>query len=110
MGKYSESTDWADVSPIPQDDGLPHATALASINYTEEYSEAMSYLRAVMAKNELSERVLALTENVVQLNAAHYTVWLYRAKCLFELQKDLRKELEWLEGVALKHLKNYQIW
>jgi protein farnesyltransferase/geranylgeranyltransferase type-1 subunit alpha len=110
MGKYAESTDWADISPIPQDDGLPHTASLASIKYTEEYSEAMSYLRAVMAKNEFSDRVLALTEDVVWLNPAHYTVWLYRAKCLFELKKDLRKELEWLDGVALKNLKNYQIW
>ena len=26
------------------------------------------------------------------------------------LNKDLLKELEWLNKVALKHLKNYQIW
>lgn len=35
---------------------------------------------------------------------------LYRAKTLFELKADLRKELEWLNPTALRHLKNYQIW
>jgi hypothetical protein len=63
---------WADIEPIPQDDG-PHP--LAAIAYTEDYSEAMSYLRAVMAKNEMSERVLDLTSRVIELNPAHYTVW-----------------------------------
>ena len=73
MGKYSDSPDWADIVPIPQDDGGPNP--LAAIAYTEDYSEAMSYLRAVMAKNEHSERVLSLTEDVIGMNAAHYTVW-----------------------------------
>lgn len=35
---------------------------------------------------------------------------IYRAKILFALEKDLLEELEWLNGVSLKYLKNYQIW
>jgi protein farnesyltransferase/geranylgeranyltransferase type-1 subunit alpha len=35
---------------------------------------------------------------------------IYRAKILFALGKDLNEEIEWLNKVALKHLKNYQIW
>lgn len=43
---------------------------------------------------------------------------LYRANTLFELQKqnqsnleeDILDELKWLDGISLKHLKNYQIW
>jgi hypothetical protein len=35
---------------------------------------------------------------------------LYRARTLFELEKDLRKELEFLNEKALAHQKNYQIW
>ena len=73
MGKYSESEEWGDIVPIPQNDGGPNP--LAAIAYTEAYSEAMSYLRAVMAKNEKSERVLELTEEVISMNPAHYTVW-----------------------------------
>lgn len=35
---------------------------------------------------------------------------IYRAKILFALEKDLNEELEWLNQVSLKYLKNYQIW
>lgn len=73
MGKYEESEQWEDIVPIPQDEGGPNP--LASIAYTDEYSEAMSYLRAVMAKNEMSERALELTHHIISMNPAHYTVW-----------------------------------
>ena len=74
MGGYSDSEDWEDIVPIPQDDGGPNP--LAAIAYTEEFSEAMSYLRAVMGMDEKSDRVLGLTEHIIQMNPAHYTVWL----------------------------------
>jgi protein farnesyltransferase/geranylgeranyltransferase type-1 subunit alpha len=70
---YTDSEVWADIVPLPQDDGP--GQPLAAISYTEEYSDAMSYLRAVMAKNEMSERVLDLTEDIIGMNPAHYTVW-----------------------------------
>jgi protein farnesyltransferase/geranylgeranyltransferase type-1 subunit alpha len=70
---YSDKAAWSDVEPLPQDDGGPNA--LATIAYTEEYTQAMSYLRAVMAANELSQRVLDLTAHIITLNPAHYTVW-----------------------------------
>jgi protein farnesyltransferase/geranylgeranyltransferase type-1 subunit alpha len=70
---YHDDEAWADIEPLPQDDGGLHP--LAAIAYTDEYSEAMGYLRAVMAKNEFSERVLGLTEHIISMNPAHYTVW-----------------------------------
>ena len=73
MSNYEGTEEWADVVPIAQNDGGPNS--LAAIAYTEEYSEAMSYLRAVMAKNEMSQRVLDLTEHIISMNPAHYTVW-----------------------------------
>lgn len=73
MVQLSDSPVWKDVIPIPQDDGGPNP--LAAIAYTDEYSEAMSYLRAVMAKDEQSERVLDLTQDIIRMNPAHYTVW-----------------------------------
>jgi len=105
---YRDDDAWADVTPIPQDDGSLHP--LASINYTVEYSEAMGYLRALMAANEYSERALSLTEHIISMNPAHYTVWLYRAKVLQQTNADLREEIKWLNPTALVHLKNYQIW
>lgn len=108
MSKYSTDPVWSDVVPLPTDEGGPNP--LAAIAYAAEYEEAMSYLRAVMAANEYSDRVLELTEDVIDLNPAHYTVWLYRAATLFALKADLRAELEWVSDTARAHQKNYQIW
>lgn len=69
---YHDDDVWTDIVPLPQDDGGLHP--LAAIAYTDEYSEAMSYLRAVMANSEYSERVLGLTEHIISMNPAHYTV------------------------------------
>ena len=108
MGKYADDPAWADVIPLPTDEG--GANPLAAIAYAADYEETMSYLRAVMAASEHSERVLYLTEDLIDTNPAHYTVWLYRAQCLFALNVDLHEELEWLNETALAHQKNYQIW
>jgi protein farnesyltransferase/geranylgeranyltransferase type-1 subunit alpha len=71
---------------------------------------AMSYLRAVMAAEEYSPRCLRLTEHVISLNPAHYTVWLYRFSIVEALKLPMADELAWLNAVSLEHLKNYQIW
>lgn len=70
----------------------------------------MSYLRAVMAVEECSPRCLRLTEHVISMNPAHYTVWLYRFKILTALKLSIPEEITWLNKVALANLKNYQIW
>ncbi|KXT08561.1 hypothetical protein AC579_8309 [Pseudocercospora musae] len=115
MGKYSDSPLWADITPLPTNEGGPNP--LAAIAYSNEYAETMSYLRAVMALDEASPRVLDLTEDLIDMNPAHYTVWLYRAKVLIKVSEakgdllgGLKGELEWLNEIALSHQKNYQIW
>ncbi|KFY09354.1 hypothetical protein V492_05512, partial [Pseudogymnoascus sp. VKM F-4246] len=107
VGRYEGDPTWDDVVPIPQDDGK---NPLAAIAYNDEYAEAISYLRAVMASKEHSPRALALTSHIISLNPAHYTVWLYRASILFTLTFSLATELSWLNDVALSNQKNYQIW
>ncbi|KIW12329.1 hypothetical protein PV08_09606 [Exophiala spinifera] len=119
---YAVSPQWKDVTPIPLIDGPPGqkdpGPALATIAYSPRYSEAMSYLRAIMAVNEFSRRALDLTEDIIGMNPAHYTVWLYRAKTLkvlWELEgtsveDGVKVELEWLDGISQRALKNYQIW
>lgn len=87
---YSIHPLWTDVEPILQSDAGPPGQpdpgpALATIAYTPRYSEAMSYLRAVMAANEFTPRCLALTEDLIGMNPAHYTVWLYRMAILKHL-------------------------
>jgi protein farnesyltransferase/geranylgeranyltransferase type-1 subunit alpha len=70
----------------------------------------MSYLRAVMQAKEYSPRCLRLTEHIIGMNPAHYTVWLYRAANVFALKLPILDEIAWLNEVALENLKNYQIW
>ncbi|KAL2266414.1 hypothetical protein VTJ83DRAFT_5766 [Remersonia thermophila] len=106
-GKIASNPDWDDVVPVVLEEP---AGALASIAYPADYAEAMSYLRAVMKANEHSERCLWLTEHIINMNASHYTVWLYRAAILFALEKPIAEEIEWLNEIALANLKNYQIW
>jgi protein farnesyltransferase/geranylgeranyltransferase type-1 subunit alpha len=71
---------------------------------------AISYLRAIIATREHSPRALALTAHIIDLNPAHYTVWLFRASTLFALNSSLTDELSWVNTIALANQKNYQIW
>lgn len=94
-GKYTTSPEWADIQPIPLNDGSGDADGdgqgaipLAVIAYKPEYVEATSYLRAVMAVNEMSERVLQLTEDVIMMNPAHYTVWYVLSSVEREMNAD----------------------
>ncbi|KAJ1924669.1 hypothetical protein IWQ60_005044 [Tieghemiomyces parasiticus] len=103
----SQLPEWSDVTPIPQDDG-PHP--VAPIAYTQEYAEAMDYLRAVMKARELSSRALELTEEIVWLNAGHYTAWAYRLDILKHLNVDLYSELDFLSEFAEVNPKTYQLW
>lgn len=74
------------------------------------FETAISYLRAVMLTKEYSPRCLRLTEYIIEMNPAHYTVWLYRASIVFAMKLSIPEEIEWLNEVALGNLKNYQIW
>ncbi|EWC44616.1 hypothetical protein DRE_06605 [Drechslerella stenobrocha 248] len=115
---YSTNPAWADVTPLPQDDG---DNPLAQIAYSPDYALAMSYLRATMAANDHTPRVLNLTAEIIDMNPAHYTVWSYRFKTLISLDaaKQLdteeltwgwRSELDWVQSIARQNQKNYQIW
>ncbi|KAK3829707.1 MAG: hypothetical protein J3R72DRAFT_263117 [Linnemannia gamsii] len=104
---FYEKPEWADVVPIPQDDG---PNPLVPIAYTKEYSTTMDYFRAMCKTQEKSERALDLTKIVIELSPSHYTVWYYRQQLLKELNKDLKEELEWIEWMINEHPKSYQIW
>ncbi|KAI1259367.1 hypothetical protein F5Y18DRAFT_420757 [Xylariaceae sp. FL1019] len=104
---YVNDPAWDDVVPVPQEE--PEG-ALAAIAYPDDYAEAMAYLRAVMANKEKSQRCLSLTEDIIELNPAHYTVWLYRFDIIKACGMSINDELDWLNRVSLENLKNYQIW
>ena len=98
---------FADVTPIPQDDG---PNPVVAINYNDDYRELMDLFRAVTAADERSERALDLTAEVIEHNAANYTAWHFRRRCLEALGADLYKELRYIEEKAYDTPKNYQIW
>jgi len=104
-----EPTDakWADLVPLAQDDG---PNPVVPIAYTKEFTELHNYFRAMMKRNEKSERALKLTSHVLNQNAANYTAWHYRRQCLRALNSDLIAELGWCAELAIESPKNYQLW
>ncbi|KAF9028033.1 protein prenylyltransferase [Hymenopellis radicata] len=104
---YADNPEWNDVVGVEQYEGV---NPLAPIMYDEEYKDATNYFRAVVQAGEKSERVLALTETVIRMNPAHYSAWQYRYETLLALNKSLYDELRYMDPIAVRHLKNYQVW
>ena len=102
-----EGISWDDIATIPQDDG---PNPLVVIKYDYEFRELMDIFRGVLRIGEKSERVLQLTQAILAINAANYTVWQYRRECLREMNSDLSAEFDYMDKFADENPKNYQIW
>ncbi|EPZ36030.1 hypothetical protein O9G_002673 [Rozella allomycis CSF55] len=90
---------------------LPDSTTrVVNINYPSNYRSAIHYFRAIMNAKEYSERALKLTDYLLQLNAANYTVWQYRRDILVKLGMDKQIECDWIRKMSESNPKNYQIW
>lgn len=104
---FLKAHDWSDVTPILQYDGKP---PILGIKYNESYQTMMNYFRAIINSKEVSERVWALTFEVIDNLPSNYNVWYVRRKCIKELKKDLKKELEFINETIEGNEKTYQIW
>jgi len=58
----------------------------------------MGYFRAILKLEEISERALLLTQEVIEVSSGNYAAWHYRRKLIDKLQYPLEAEMEWLRG------------
>lgn len=106
---YADREEWRDITPLEQSD---LENPLVPIFYPIEYKDAMDYFRGIVATKEHTDRVLELTEHIIRMNPAHYSVWQYRYSTLLALcsPEYLTKELDLMDELCLKFMKYYQVW
>lgn len=103
---YRTKPEWADVEPI----SLRSQSSIMDIRYSARYEETFSYFRAMLVRDELSERSLALTADCIELQRSNFTVWYFRRRILRKLSHHLKNELTFVEQVIEDEPKNYQVW
>lgn len=103
---YRTRPEWAGVEPIT----IRTQTSIMDIKYTARYEEAFSYFRAMLMRDELSERSLALTADCIELQRSNFSVWYFRRRILRKLTHHLEKELAFVERIIENEPKNYQVW
>ncbi|MES1909578.1 MAG: hypothetical protein MHM6MM_002294 [Cercozoa sp. M6MM] len=117
-----------DLTPVPLDDTVPGDVQVCRIMYSREFREAMSYFRAILRRQELTQRALLVTAATLEANPTCYTAWHYRRQVLCALLETLMqeqpseqhremartlfwsREIEFTETAASNMPKNYQIW
>jgi len=104
---FSKRPEFADVKPIPQNDG---ESPVCPIAYSPEYVEVMDYFRAMLFNDERTPRSLEVITKAIDLNAANYTAWIFRRAILTSIPADLREELNYITDFGIQTPKNYQIW
>mmetsp|Transcript_44980 Transcript_44980/g.75047 ORF Transcript_44980/g.75047 Transcript_44980/m.75047 type:complete len:324 (-) Transcript_44980:71-1042(-) len=104
---YRERPDWADVTPIPQEEG---PNPVVAIGYSDEFVDVMDYFRGIVASGEKSQRAIDITHEVIARNGASCTGWHWRWLCLQSTDANLLKELEYCDHLSTRYTKNYQLW
>lgn len=103
---YRDRPEWADVEPK----SIKTQTGILNIKYSLRYEEAFSYFRAMMARDELSERSLELTADCISLQKSNFSVWYFRRRILKKLAHHMTSELDFVENAIECEPKNYQVW
>ena len=109
-------TVFADLEPLLQEEG---DEPIVRIAYPPGFETAMNYFRRVLVNGEYSERTLRLSAEIIGHNAANYTAWLFRRRCLTELygasaadgnRAAWESELAYTTEMVHNNMKNYQVW
>lgn len=103
---YRRRPEWWDVEPI----SIKTQSSIMDIKYTARYQETFSYFRAMLVRDELSERSLALTADCIELQRSNFSVWYFRRRILKKLTHHLAHELAYVEQIIEDEPKNYQVW
>ncbi|KAL1522563.1 hypothetical protein AB1Y20_017548 [Prymnesium parvum] len=107
---------FSDLEPLEQNEGPQPVVQIAA---TPQFVEVMGYFRRVLVNQEFSQRALQLSAQAIALNAANYTAWQFRRRCLTELHAASseeqrlaawRDELEFCDEQCRNNMKNYQVW
>ncbi|CAD8054377.1 unnamed protein product [Paramecium sonneborni] len=98
---------WSDVERVPQ---FTSKVELLNMKYDQDYEEVMDYFRAIIKSGEISDRVFDLTCIIIEKLPSNYNAYFIRRKCLKQLNKDLSKEIEFINMVTISNQKVYQIW
>lgn len=104
-----EDPDWVDILPYPVAAGEGVAPVVEIGMGEQPYSRA-AYMYTCVAAHEVSDRVFRLTAEVIGDNAANYTAWAWRWRCLQGGCGSKEEELFFIAGCALNGAKNYQLW
>ena len=106
-GLYCDRPGWKDVTPLRQQDS---EAPVVAIRYSREFEDCHSYLRAVIAADEKSERVVELTTTCIKHNPANYTAWRYRRASILATGASITDELATIADMCVRYPKNFQIW
>lgn len=70
----------------------------------------MNFFRALVAREEFSERALSLTSHALRLNPHNYNLWSFRKKILRNIKYDPQREFCWSEEIIRENPKNFYAW
>ncbi len=103
--------EWRDVAALSPSLALAPGNGAVEIDYPDDYRMAVGVMGHLFKSGERSERVLWLSQHVIEMNDTHYTAWQLRRECLAALGSDLSVEKVFVDAVSMNgNNKNYQLW
>ena len=108
---WLDRPEWRDVAALSAGLVLAPGNGAVEIDYPSDYRMAVGVMGHLLKSGERSERVLWLSQHVIEMNDTHYTAWQLRRECLTALGSDLSVEKVFVDAVSMNgNNKNYQLW